>query len=166
MNYKQKFSPTIADLLIATLLNGRSVKTFYSIIREREFARYKKGSVQVSLSRLGKKGYCRNTNGNWSLTQKGILRTKEINLFSYIPSPFKENAPSNTIIAFDIPGPQRITRDWLRNQIKIFGYKMLQQSLWIGPGPLPARFLKCLEELLLGKNIKTFKITKRNNQHY
>src|SRR3989344_3311600 len=98
MNYKQKFSPTIADLLIATLLNGRSVKTFYSIIREREFARYKKGSVQVSLSR--------------------------------------------------------------------FGYKMLQQSLWIGPGPLPARFLKCLEELKIRKNIKTFKITKRNNQHY
>jgi hypothetical protein len=40
---------------------------------------------------------------------------------------------------------------------------MLQQSLWIGPGPLPGSFLKRLEDLNIRKNIKTFKITKKNN---
>ena len=53
-------------------------------------------------------------------------------------------------------------RRWLRNQIKIFGYKMLQQSLWLGPGPLPPAFLKRLEDLKIRKNVKTFKITKVN----
>lgn len=161
MSYKQRFSPTISDLLIATLMSGRNVKTFYSIIHKREFARYKKESVQVSLSRLNKKGYCKNSNNNWSLTAKGILRTKKINLFSYIPSPFEKNSPVNNIVSFDIPGPKRTTRDWLRNQIKIFGYKMLQQSLWIGPGPLPPEFFKRLEELKIRKNVKIFSVKKK-----
>jgi len=153
-------SPSIGDLLIATLCSGRSTRRFHAIVREREFARYRKESVQVSLSRLSKNGYCKNINGNWSLTKKGILRTREINLFSYIPSPFKENQPCNTVISFDIPGPKRTTRDWLRNQIKIFGYKMLQQSLWLGPGPLPPTFIKRLEELKIRKNIKIFTVKK------
>jgi len=62
----------------------------------------------------------------------------------------------------DIPEQNRILRNWLRNQIKIFGYKMLQQSLWIGPSPLPPPFLKRLEDLNIRKNVKTFKITKKN----
>lgn len=154
-------SPSIKDLLIATLCSGRSTRRFHSIIRERKFAKYKKESVQVSLSRLSKKGYCKNINGNWSLTQKGLLHTKKINLFSYISSPFKGGSSINTLVSFDIPEPQRKTRDWLRNQIKIFDYKMLQQSLWLGPGPLPPTFFKRLEELKIRKNVKIFSVKKK-----
>jgi len=160
MNKKPVFSNTIGDLLIATLLSGKNIKTFRSILHKREFERFRKESVQVSLSRLTKNGYLKKTNNSWSLTQKGILRNQKTYLTSHIPSPFKENSPANTIISFDIPGPQRSTRDWLRNQVKIFNYKMLQQSLWIGPGPLPSTFLKRLEELGIRKNIKIFSIKK------
>jgi DNA-binding transcriptional regulator PaaX len=155
------FKPTIGDLLIATLLSSRNTKTFYSILRKREFERFKKESISVSLSRLNKKGYLKKNKDGWSLTQKGILRSKKTYLTSYISSPFKENSPINTIISFDIPGPQRSTRDWLRSQIKIFNYKMLQQSLWIGPGPLPSIFLKRLEDLEIRNNIKIFSIKKK-----
>jgi len=161
MNYKQKYSPTISDLLIATLFSCRSSYQFHKIIRQREFERYKKESVQVSLSRLNKKGYLKKSNNGWLLNQKGISYAKEIYLFSYISSSFKENSPANTIISFDIPGPKRTTRDWLRNQIKIFGYKMLQQSLWLGPGPMPSEFLKRLDELNIRKNIKIFSVKKK-----
>ncbi|MBI3888519.1 hypothetical protein HY311_01875 [Candidatus Nomurabacteria bacterium] len=154
-------SPSIGDLLMATICSGKSTRRFYAIIREREFKRYKKESVNVTLSRLNKKGYLKNTSGGWSPTTKGILRNKEINLYSYIPSFFNEKSPVNTIVSFDIPGPKRTTRDWLRNQIKIFGYKMLQQSLWLGPGPLPPIFLKRLEELEIRKNIKIFSVKKK-----
>ena len=153
--------PKIGDLLIATLLSNRNIKTFRSILKKREFERFGKESVAVSLSRLHKKGYLKRTEDGWSLTQKGILRNKKTYLISYISSHFKENSPVNTIISFDIPGPYRSTRDWLRNQIKIFNYKMLQQSLWIGPGPLPSIFLKRLEELKIRKNIKIFSIKKK-----
>jgi CRISPR-associated endonuclease Cas2 len=159
MSYK---SPSIGDLLIATLGSARSTRKFYSIIREREFKRYKKESVQVTLSRLHKKGYVDYSSKNWSLTKAGHHHAKNVRLLSYLPSPYKKDSSDTTIISFDIPEPDRKIRNWLRNQIKIFGYKMLQQSLWIGPGPLPALFLKRLEELKIRKNIKIFSKTKKN----
>jgi hypothetical protein len=38
---------------------------------------------------------------------------------------------------------------------------MLQQSLWLGPGPLPQEFLKRLNELGIRENIKIFPIKKK-----
>ena len=82
-------------------------------------------------------------------------------LFQNFPNPFNENEPHTVILSFDIPEKDRIKRNWLRNQIKIFGYKMLQQSLWVGPGPLPAVFIKRLEKMSIRKHVKTFKISKK-----
>ena len=155
-------SLSIGDLLIATLGSARSTRRFYSIIREREFKRYKKESVRVGLSRLHKKGYLSNSSSGWFVTKKGKKYSKNARLLDYAESPFEKDSSDDTIIAFDIPEKNRVIRNWLRNQIKIFGYKMLQQSLWIGPGPLPSSFLKHLEDLNIRKNVKTFKITKKN----
>ena len=149
------------DLLIATLGSGRSVRRFHEIISERKFNRHKKESIRVTLSRLHSKGYVNNSALGWSITKKGRKYSQNTHLLGYITSPFAENLPSSMIISFDIPEKDRFMRHWLRNQIKIFGYKMLQQSLWIGPGPLPSSFLKRLEDLDIKKNIKIFKITKR-----
>lgn len=155
-------SPSIGDLLIATLGSARSTRQFYAILREREFNKYNKESVRVALSRLHTKGYVNNSASGWSITKKGQKHAKSNPLLSYLTSPFTENSPSSMIISFDIPEKDRFIRHWLRNQIKIFGYKMLQQSLWLGPSPLPALFLKRLEDLKIRKNVKTFKITKKN----
>jgi len=162
MNTRPSNSPSITDLLIATLCSGRSTRRFYQILRERQFKCYEKNSVRVALSRLNKKGYVNNSPTGWSITQKGRLQNKKTYLLSYISSPFKETTTKNTIVSFDIPVPDRVKRNWLRNQVKIFGYKMLQQSLWLGPGPLPANFLKRLEELEIRKNVKIFTVTKKN----
>lgn len=159
---RQFFSPTISDLLIATLSSGKNTKTFYKILREKEFKKSKKESVQVTLSRLRKKGYVNYSSKEWSLTERGHLYTKSVRLLSYLQSPFKKDSPDTTIVSFDIPEPDRKIRNWLRNQIKIFGYQMLQQSLWIGPGPLPAPFLKRLEELKIRENVKIFSKIKKN----
>lgn len=152
-------NPSITDLLIATLGSGRNVKSFRAILREREFKRYKETSVRVELSRLRKRGYL----NNWSITEKGRSHNKNIFLLSYISSPFKENTSATQIVSFDIPETRRKLRTWLRNQIKIFGYKMLHQSLWLGPGPLPKSFIKRLENLKIRKNVRIFAITKKNS---
>jgi CRISPR-associated endonuclease Cas2 len=164
MSSKENYSENITDLLMATLGSARSVHRLRSILFERKLKRYKKESIKIALSRLHSKGYVKNSNFDWSITKKGKTHIKKVYLLGYIASPFMENPPSNTIISFDIPEKNRTVRNWLRNQIKIFGYKMLQQSLWIGPGPLPSSFLKRLEDLNIRKNVKTFKITKKNNQ--
>jgi phenylacetic acid degradation operon negative regulatory protein len=156
-------SPSIRDLLIATLCSAKSSRRFHTILREEKFKQYKKESVKVALSRLCTKGYVDKSALGWSMTQKGKKMFEEINLLSYIVSPFTKDSPSNMIVSFDIPEKDRILRNWLRNQLKIFGYKMLQQSLWIGPGPLPSSFLQRLESLKMRKNVKTFKIAKSNN---
>jgi DNA-binding transcriptional regulator PaaX len=155
---------TITDLLIATLCSGRNTKTFYKILHEREFGKYRKESLRVALSRLHKNGYINNSTSGWLITKKGQNRFKKNNeksLLDYLPSPFKKNSPQNMIISFDIPEKNRKIRYWLRSQLKIFGYKMLQQSLWIGPGPLPPLFLIRIEKLDIRKNIKIFKISKK-----
>ena len=162
MAYKTKFSESIGDLLMATLMSYRSSAQFHKIIREREFARYKEKSVRMTLSRFHKRGYLDNSKGDWSLTKKGKIYARENFLLAYIVSPFDKNQQSNTIVSFDIPENNRVKRNWLRNQIKIFGYKMLQQSLWFGPGPLPAEFLNRLNELQIRKNIKIFSVNKKN----
>ncbi|KKR42334.1 MAG: Repressor in ring oxydation complex/ phenylacetic acid degradation pathway related protein (PaaX) [Parcubacteria group bacterium GW2011_GWF1_40_6] len=156
-------SPSITNLLIATLTSGKSTRSFHRILHEREFKKYKKESVKVALSRLHKKGYINNSKLGWSMSKEGIRRLKETHLLSYISSPFKKDSATSMIVSFDIPEVDRKIRYWLRNQLKIFGYKMLQQSLWLGPSPLPLSFLKRLEDLNIRKNVKTFKITKRNN---
>jgi len=143
-------------------MSGRNTRTFHKILRQREFNRYKKESVGVALSRLHQRGYVTNSHRSWSVTNQGRKHARNIRLLSYISSPFDKNSPANLIISFDIPERDRKIRNWLRNQLKIFKYKMLQQSLWIGPGPLPPLFLKRLEDLDIRKHIKTFKITKIN----
>jgi len=159
MNY----GPSISDLLIATLASGRSARRFHAILREREFKKHKENSVQVTLSRLRKKKYVNHSSSGWSLTKTGRYHGKQKRLLEYLPSPFGENSPDTTIISFDIPESNRAIRNWLRNQIKIFGYKMLQQSLWIGPGPLFVSFLNRLEELKIRKCVKIFSKIKKTS---
>jgi len=154
-------SPSIGDLLIATLTSARNPLLFHKILRERQYKNYKERSVRVALSRLYKKGYLYKSKSGWIISEKGTTKGKQIKLLSYIASPFNKNSPQNTLCAFDIPEESRFIRDWLRSQLKIFGYKMLQQSLWIGPGPLPSPFTERLEKLGIRKNVKTFKITNR-----
>lgn len=71
-------SPSIGDLLVATLGSARSTRRFYAIIREREFKRYKKESIKVTLSRLHKKGYVDNSALGWSITKKGKKLSREL----------------------------------------------------------------------------------------
>ena len=154
-------SPSIADLLLATLTSGRSTRRFYSILREREMKKLNKDSVSVALSRLHKKGLVNRSTTGWYVTAAGKNKMKDKKLLEHIPSPFKDNTLDTTIVSFDIPERDRIIRNWLRDQIKIFGYKMLQQSLWIGPGPLPQSFMKRLEKLKIRKRVKIFSRVKK-----
>lgn len=148
----------ISDLLVAFLSSARSSRRLYQILEERELSRIDEGNIRSALSRMKSNGLVSNTKGGWKITNNGILKFHQLELFSYFQCPFKEDAEQNTIIAFDIPENERKVRNWLRNQLKIFGYKILQQSLWIGPGPLPQSFLRRLKDLGIRRNVKIFRI--------
>ncbi len=153
-------NPTISDLIIATLFSGRSTRLFRAILHNRQLKRYRKESVRVALTRLGKKGYLCNSKSGWYLSSEGKKFAEKKRLLDYLQSPFDKTDLNSVIVAFDIPEQKRVYRDWLRNQLKIFGYKMLQQSLWFGPGPLPPVFIQRLKDLKIRENIKTFRVKK------
>jgi len=154
-------SPSLTSLLLATLASGRNVKRFRDILYEKELNKRTKASISVALSRLQARRLVSLTDSAWSITMYGRKEIAHTMIFAFIPNPFNEKEPHTVILSFDIPEKDRIKRNWLRNQIKIFGYKMLQQSLWIGPGPLPPVFSKRLEEMAIRKHVKTFKISKK-----
>lgn len=150
---------SLINILLAAIESGHSTKRFYQILNKRSEGNYTDQSIRVTLSRLKKAGYISKNNKDWLLTKKGTAYRKQALLYSYIPSPFSPSVKNKLIISFDVPESRRIDRNWLRNQIRIFGYTMLQQSLWIGPGPLPKEFKERLSTLKLDALVKIFSLS-------
>ncbi len=147
---------TLGDYIIAFLSSARSTRVFHRILREKRIKRYKTGSVYAELSRLKKKQLINQNNKGWFLTEKGKIYKKPYSPLEYISSPFTKESPKNIIVSFDIPETKRHARRWLRNQLKIFGYTMLQRSLWKGPGPLPKECLSRIQKLGIKDSVKFF----------
>lgn len=101
--------------------------------------------------------------GNYTKAQ--IKDTKRKRSFYHISfeSSFKDTAPKNLIVMYDIPDSLKKERDWFRRHLIKFGYVMIQRSVWVGPSPLPKDFLKYLKEIKIGDNFKTFKLAKSYN---
>ena len=150
---------TTADHIIAFLGSARSTRIYYRILRERAFARRKKRTLQTTLYRLSKKGIIEREGDGWRLTDAGYKTKLRNERFGFIKSPFKKGSVDSCIVSFDIPGGMRFERDWLRSQLKMFGYHMVQQSLWKGPGPLPKEFTQRLTVLSIKSCVKVFQLT-------
>lgn len=71
----------------------------------------------------------------------------------------KKKIRDKLIIIFDIPESRKHCRDWIRYQLKLLGFIMLQKSVFIGAYQLPADFLHDLRESNMLKYIHVFKIT-------
>ena len=73
---------------------------------------------------------------------------------------FKNTAPKDLIVMYDIPSEKKKERDWFRRHLKQFDYVMIQKSVWVGPSPLPKDFLAYLKSIGLLNNLKTLKLAK------
>jgi DNA-binding transcriptional regulator PaaX len=155
---------TLSEHIIAFLGSARNTRIYYRILRDQRIARYKQQSVSNCLNRLQKKGLVENSKNGWKLTTLGKETRENPTLFDFVPSPFTSISPKHTIVAFDIPETDRPKRVWLRNQLKIFGYKMIQQSLWKGPGPLPKEFSSRLQKLGIKASVKIFRVVASSNK--
>ena len=149
---------TLSDHIIAFLCSARSTKAYFDILRERSISRRKKSVVQSTLYRLKKKGLIQRENGGWQITKIGKEYAEQKERYDLIPSPFKRGDSDHQIIIFDVPESMRLERDWLREQLKTFGYRMVQRSVWIGPGPMPSEFKKKVIDLDIKVCIKTYKL--------
>ena len=125
------------------------------------FLFYKPQTRKNALVTLKKKGWLKKQGNEYVLTVRGEyfkkLREEELKDFSFN---FPKNAPKNLMVMYDIPEATRSQRDWLRSHLRKFGYIMIQQSVWVGPSPLPKEFSAYSKSIGLKNNIKTFKLAK------
>jgi DNA-binding transcriptional regulator PaaX len=123
--------------------------------------KYKDNSFNNTILRLKKKGLIEKIKRKWVLTEKGKEYFENKNkLYVKFHSPFPLNSPKNLLLMFDIPESKRTKRNWLRWHLREFQYHMIQQSVWVGPSPLPKKFKEHAKNIGLDKFVKTFKLSK------
>ena len=93
-------------------------------------------------------------------------KTKKVKRYYHpsFTSPFKMNAPKDTIITYDIPTEYRTERNWFRRQLVKFEYVKVRQSIFAGPSPLPSLFVKYLKEIKINDKITMLKLAKPYSQ--
>ncbi len=75
-------------------------------------------------------------------------------------SVFNKNSPKNLIVIYDIPEQKKKERDWFRRHLKKFDFIMIQRSVWVGPSPLPKKFIDYVKSIGLMNQLKTFRLAK------
>ncbi len=148
---------TFSEKIISHLFSCRSSyiqrKILREMVQERE-SRNMNGFNQ-SLYRLKSKGLI-SINGGIIKINKYKLLDRKRSLY------FREKLKGNQkiIVLFDIPEKQKHMRHWLRSQLKIWDFTMMQQSVWLGKGELPIEFKNHVKTLGIKDCIKVFKIQK------
>ncbi len=118
-------------------------------------------AVQAAMSRLKKRKYVTFSGSTITITKEGERyhkkRSARMQMFD---SSFSEASPKNLLLIFDIPEKRKAEREWLRRQLRAFNYMMIQQSVWVGPSPLPKEFKEYLKKVDLENCLKYFKLAK------
>ncbi len=136
-------------------LERKSFWDYYQKLKE-----LKKGSARTILWRLQKKGLVENKKGCYHLTVSGLNLTKK----------FQEKQLEKSwdnkwrIIMFDIPEKRRKERNWLRNQLADFEYKLLQESVFIGKQPFEKDFFEELVNRNLYQYIRLLTVGEIDNE--
>lgn len=123
---------------------------------------FSRTSISSKLQYLKRKGYVVRRGGReWVVTKTGrTYQRRRQKVLQSFTSPFAHNSPRTLVVMFDIPETRKIERDWLRSHLKRFHYRMIQQSVWVGPSPLPTAFSDYLKVIDLGRYVKTFKLAR------
>lgn len=124
------------------------------------FAKYKKKTIQNSLSKLKQKKLITFEGRSMTISQKGKTYLKERRAqLKIFDSSFTKDSPKSLMVMFDIPEARKAEREWFRYHLKQFGYEMIQRSVWYGPSPLPEAFVEYVRSIGLTGAVKVFKVS-------
>ncbi len=152
---------TWIDHFIAFLFSARSTRLYRRELWVRVKARerhLKRQAFNQYLYRLGKRKVLKLSGQDVSVDRSNLKK-----IFSYrslIRDKICGEKRQKVLVSFDIPSEKNKTRDWLRNQLKYWGFKMVHQSLWLGFGPFPKGFQERLKDLDIKNNVRVFKIVR------
>lgn len=147
---------SLGDFIVSHLLSCSSLriqkKILYELVQKRRTLNIK--AFNNNLYRLKQKGVLSFDSGKNILVRKDNL--KRYILFSKIKS--APDGKVKVMVLFDIPEKKRKVRNWLRGQLKTWDFEMIQQSVWLGKGPLPKEFMERLSSLGISKCVKILKV--------
>lgn len=121
---------------------------------------FKKKEISINFHRLEKQGLIRKETKKkfYILTEQG----KE--LVSYIQDRYsvleKKWDGKLRIVVFDIPEKKKFYREWLREELLLLKFKLLQKSVYIGKHPLPKSFYQDIIRFGLGNQVFIFIVDK------
>lgn len=147
---------SFGDLIISQLLSYGSIKIqrkiLYKLVQKRRALN--RQTFNNNLYQLKNRGILDFDSNKNIVIHKNAL--KRHTLFAKIKE--KPTGETKVMVLFDIPEIKRKTRNWLRLQLKLWDFEMLQQSVWLGKGPLPKEFNSRLKLLDINEGVKIFKI--------
>jgi len=147
---------SFSDFIVSHLLSCRSSKIqkkiLFELIQKRRTL--SKQVFNNNLYRLKKKGIL-----DFDFNKNVVINKNSLVLHTFFAK-IKERPTGDTkvMVLFDIPEKKRKIRNWLRSQLKLWDFEMLQQSVWLGKGPLPKEFTIRLRLLGVSECVKVFKI--------
>lgn len=167
-------SSTKALILKALLCRTMSYKQVDELLEAESVQTAKKpipnNTIRCTLSRLKKQGLVDRTADGWQITKTGEKYWREKLSRSDVSTPTATDTGSATatrsnssdlmIVLYDIPESRRPERDWLRRELQWLGFEMKQQSVWIGPAPLPQELIQALKRLQLIRFCNFFRVKK------
>ncbi|OHB22424.1 MAG: hypothetical protein A2939_02585 [Parcubacteria group bacterium RIFCSPLOWO2_01_FULL_48_18] len=119
-------------------------------------------TFSTTLSNLKKQGLVKKeVSGAWRILQKGkekLLQLRQKRLPAHSFKKTTNDKTRSTIIVFDIPEKYKRYRNWLRTELKLLDFTLLQKSVWVGNGLLPEEFIKNLNDLNMLKYIHIFEV--------
>jgi len=153
---------------------GMKRKAFYPTLpsfsnrkENRQILEKQKHHFHSLLYQLKKQGFIQKkqeqNKTHWLITALGKKHLENLNnqLFSLTKTIYKrEKDDGFNVIVFDIPEEKRHKRDWLRRNLLMLDFTMLQKSVWLSRNKLPEEFLKDLNDLELMNFIHIFKVSK------
>lgn len=111
--------------------------------------------------KLQREGFIKKTkNRKLLITVLGKEKYKKI--LSHLPRKHYQAQIDNSlkVIIFDIPEREKYKREWLRDQLRDIGFKMLQKSVWIGRRKFPSEFMEDIRDLKLLPYVEIFSVAK------
>jgi len=125
------------------------------------FKKYSERSIRTTIDRLKRNGIIEKELSGIILSKHGREYVKrKFDSLKQFKKPMSQSKERKLLVMFDVPTEKKGEREWLRWHLKKFNYIMIQQSVWVGPAPLPKEFSDYLKSIKLDKCIKTFKLEK------
>ncbi|HEY4715390.1 MAG TPA: hypothetical protein VIH31_02695 [Candidatus Paceibacterota bacterium] len=133
---------------------------------EHQVGREHKRKLQKYISKLKSDGFVsENTYGQILLSGKGQEKLSKfkgrlnVNKNNYQ----KEPGTELIIVSYDIPKEFNRERDILRDLMKLLGFKIIHQSVWVGKVKLPKQFIIDLENMGILEYVEIMEVTKKGS---